>query len=134
MNEEPRGTPLYKIVAFAVAGLIVLLAVALFVMYGPGLGTKTPTARLTEAFAEHFPGSDPVVARPRPDTLEFSLTVRFDPTVDAEQAHHTFRRAAEIAEAQGIEGVREVEIELRGTSLEGGVTAASRTFEYEAGE
>ncbi len=133
MEEEPRGSPLYKIVAFATAGLIVALAVALFVVYGPGLSSTTPTTRLTAVLAEHFPGSEPTVVRAKPDTIALSLGVSFDPTVDAEQAHATFKRAAGIAEAERLPGVKEIEIELRGRSLEGGVTAASRTFEYTAG-
>ena len=133
MNEKRRGTPLYKIVAFAVAGLIVALAVGLFVTYGPVLQSETTTARLTSALAEHFPDSDPLVTRLKPGTAKLSLAVRFDPTVDAAQAQATFTRARGIAEAQGLEGIAEIEVELRGTNLEGGATAASRTFGYRAG-
>jgi len=134
MDEARPGTSLYKIIAFSAAGLIVLLAVALFLMYGPGLGGQTATARLTAALEQRFPDSDPIVSRPSPDRMRLSLAVRFDPTVDAEQAHGAFQRVSGLVEAEKFKGVREIEVELRGTSLEGSATAASRTFEYEAGE
>ena len=130
MESSATGSPLYKVVAFASAGLIVAAAVGLFVRFAPRLGRETATAALTAALAQSFPGSVPAVARTRPGALQISLTVRFDPTVDAEQAHQAFQRAKGIARAQNLEGIAEIEVELRGTSLTGGATAASRTFSW----
>jgi hypothetical protein len=133
MESERSGSPLYKIVAFATATLMVALAVAAFVRYGPGLSHETPGRRLVAALEQHFPASHPTVTRSGAATLSLSLEVAFDPTVDAAQAQATFQRALGIAEAQALSDVKEVEVELKGTSLEGGATSASRTFGYAAG-
>jgi len=129
MEDERQRSPLYKVIGFACAGLIVALAAGLVVVYGPSLRQATPTEGLTRTLAEHFPGSAPEVTRPGPDSLRVVLKVSFDPTVDAEQAQDVFQRTREVVRAQETEGLHSLEVELQGVSLDGGATTASRSFE-----
>jgi hypothetical protein len=129
MEEARQGTPIYKIAGVAVAGLIVVLAVAWLVMYGPALKRETPAERLATTLAAQFPGSDPQVTHAGAGTLRIALKVSFDPTVDADQAQGIFQRTLEVAKAEPLSGVRVIEVSLEGISLEGGATSAARTFE-----
>ncbi|MBM3475262.1 MAG: hypothetical protein FJX75_18530 [Armatimonadetes bacterium] len=129
MEEERQGTPVYKMLGFAGAGLVVALGVAALVMYAPRLRHESPTERLQATLAQRFPGSEPEVTQTGPDGLRVALRVSFDPTVDAAQAQDVFRRTREVVKAQEIEGVKELEVELRGKGLDGGATTASRSFE-----
>ena len=133
MEEERQGTPVYRMLGVAGAGLVVALAVLLLVIYAPRLQRESPAERLQAALAQHFPGSEPEVALPGADAVRVALKVSFDPTVDAEPAQEAFRRTREVVKAQKLEGVKELEIELRGVSLDGGATSASRSFEVTAG-
>jgi hypothetical protein len=63
--------------------------------------------------------------------LQVALNVPFDPTVDPEKAHETFTRVAASATGPEIAGATTLEVTLRGVSLEGGPTSATRTFDYE---
>jgi hypothetical protein len=129
MEEARQGTPMYKIAGAAAAGLIVVLAAAWVVMYGPTLKRETPAERLATTLAARFPGSDPEVTRADAETLRVVLKVGFDPTVDADQAQGVFERALEVAKAEPLSGVKAVEVSLEGVSLEGGATSAARSFE-----
>jgi hypothetical protein len=132
MEQERQGTPVHKVLGFAGAGLVVALGALLLVMYAPRLQHQSPTEGLQAALAQHLPGSAPEVTQTGPDGLRVAVTVRFDPTVDAAQAQDVFRRTREIVQAQEIEGMNELEVELRGKGLDGGETTISRTFEMTA--
>ena len=131
MSSDTPRSPVYKVIGFAGAGLIVVLAVALVIVYGPALKHESRAAALASALATHLPDSDPSISGAGSEELRITLTVEFDPTVDAEQAHNAFRRALTVAEGQNLASVKTVEVCLEGANLEGRSTSASRTFDYE---
>jgi hypothetical protein len=132
MADEKPGSPVYKIIGFALAGLIVVQAVVFIIVLRPTFERKEPTERLTELLAAQFPESAPEVSGAPGGVLRILLEVPFDPTVDAQQAHQCFERARSVAAAREPSGGGTIEITLRGVGLEGGRTSATRTFDYEA--
>ncbi len=130
MANEKAGSPIYKVIGFALAGLIVAQAVIFLVVLRPMFERKAPAGQVTELLAAQFPGSEPEVTGPAGGVLRVSLNVPFDPTVDAEKAHETFGRVAATAAGPRIAGTGTLEVTLRGVSLAGGPTSATRTFDY----
>jgi len=131
MDTDKRRTPIYKIIAFAWAGLLVVLAFVWVLVYRPVLKHEGPDDRLAAAMAARFPGCDAQVTHTEADALRVSLKVSFDPTMDADQAQHVFGKALEIAGAQRLTEVKTLKIELVGTNLDGHATSAAQTFDYE---
>jgi hypothetical protein len=131
--ETPEGrSPVYNIVGFAIAGLIVVAAVALVIVLAPALKRTTPLERVVGALKTQFPGSAPEVKGPDSSgALRISLKVPFDPTVQWKQAQGTFDRAAAVTEAEKLSGIKTTELTLVGVSVEGHPTSVSRTLDYE---
>ncbi len=131
MAETEGRSPVYNIVGFAIAGLIVVAAVALVIVLAPALKKTTPLERVVAALKTQFPGSDPEVTGP--DTggaLSISLKVPFDPTVQWKQAQEAFDRAAGVAEAEKLSGIKTIDLRLVGVSLQGNATSVSRALDY----
>jgi len=132
MDDGSGRSPVYKVVAFAFAGLIVVAAAVLLMVLAPALRRTTPTERLLAALQAQFPGSKPEISGS--DTtghLTIALSVPFDPTMQAKEAYEAFDRVAKVAEAQKLEGTRTLEVTLVGTSLEGNPASVSRTLDYQ---
>jgi hypothetical protein len=130
MANKRTGSPIYKVIGFALAGLVVAQAIIFLVILRPSFERKAPTAKVAELLAARFPGAEAEVTGPAGGLLRVSLTVPFDPTVDAEKAHETFGRVAAAAAGPRVAGADTLEVTLRGVSLEGGPTSATRTFDY----
>lgn len=129
MREQRSHSSLYKLLGLFGAVAVMCLAIGLLLLRSPMLVRQTPAQRLAGTLAHHLPGTEPQVTRTGTAALRIVLQVSFDPTLDAQQAHHVFQQALAVVRAQQPQGVGEVEIELKGTSLEGARTTASRTFE-----
>ena len=133
MASERAGSPVYKIIGFALAGLIVVQAVIFIIVLRPTFERDTPAKKLAARLAARFPDSDPRVTGPSGGVLRISLDVPFDPTVDAEEAHQCFQRVLSATPDPELRGEPTIEITLRGAGPEGGATSATRTFDYDAG-
>jgi hypothetical protein len=132
MADEERRSPVYKLLGVAFAALVVVAAAAGFVALAPSLHRQLPTEKLTAALEAAFPGTQPQVGAPAgTGTLQVELTVRFDPTVQAEKAYEAFERVSRIAEAQQLKGITALATTLNGQTLEGSPASASRTVAYE---
>lgn len=131
MANKRAGSPIYKVVGFTLAGLIVAQAIVFLVILRPMFERKAPATKVAELLAAQFPGSEAEVTGPAGGMLRVSLNVPFDPTVDAEKAHETFGRVAAAAAGPRVAGADTLQVTLRGVSLEGGPTSATRTFDYE---
>ncbi len=134
MADEKRGSPIYKVIGFTLAGLIVAQAFIFLLILRPTLQRKTPADQITNLVAAQFPDSEPQVTGPANGVLRVSLNVPFDPTVDAERAHEVFSRVAAAASGPKLAGAVTLEVTLRGAGLEGGPTSATRTYDYEPGQ
>jgi hypothetical protein len=131
MADEKKGSPIYRVIGFTLAGLILAQAIIFLVILRPTFERKTPADEVTRSLAAQFPDSEPQVTGPANGVLRVSLNVPFDPTVDAEQAHEVFNRVAAAAGGRRFAGAATLEVTLRGASLEGGPTSATRTYDYE---
>jgi len=132
MATERAGNPVYKIIGFALAGLIVVQAVIFIIVLRPTFERDTPAKKIAARLAARFPDSDPRVTGPSKGVLRISLDVPFDPTVDAEEAHQCFQRVLATTRSPDLRGEPTIEITLRGAGLGGGATSAARTFNYNA--
>lgn len=132
MAREKAGSPVYKIIGFALAGLIVVQAIIFIIVLRPTLERQTPAEKLAARLAARFPDLGPRVTGPSGGVLRISLDVPFDPTVDAEEAHQCFQSVLSATPGPELRGEPTIEITLRGAALEGGATSATRTFDYNA--
>jgi hypothetical protein len=130
--DEPKPPPAaYKIVGVGTALIVVALAVGLLLAIGPKLRRATPAQQLAAVLQRDFPSADPQVVSSGAGSLAVHLQVQFDPTVEADQVQTVFMSIVDAAEAEALEGVSSLEVELAGVSLEGRPTSATRTFDYE---
>ncbi len=131
MDDGSGRSPVYKVVAFAFSGLIIVAAAVLLMVLAPTLRRTTPTEQLVSALETQFPGSEPQVSGSSAGgDLKIKLSVPFDPTVQAKEAYEAVQRVARVAEAERLKGIRTVEVILAGTSLEGSPASVSRTLDY----
>jgi len=131
MGDGSGRSPVYKVVAFAFSGLIVVAAAVLLMVLAPVLRRTTPTDRLLSALRAQFPGSQPQIsASDATGHLTIVLNIPFDPTVQPKEEHEAFDRVAKAAEVEKLEGIKTVEVTLVGTSLDGNRASVSRTLDY----
>jgi hypothetical protein len=132
MAEKESGTRIYKIIAFVLGGLVIGQAIIFILVLRPTLERRTPAEGLADLLGAQFPGCEPQVTGPSDGVLRVSLKVAFDPTVDAREAHDCFGRVVDVASASAVRSGKTIEVTLRGASLDGGPTSATRTFDYPA--